>query len=210
MQEQGVRRSPGRPTEQESEAIRRNVLLAAIRIFAETGYEQTSMEMIAEAAGSTKTTMYRLFSSKDRLFVDAVSHVLERVRKQMPTLLVADREPRQVLIAFARTLIKAYRESGMGALWRTVLAVKSRFPDLYDAVQAEISPATVGSMLADYFAETNLRGVTRIPQTRLAADQFMVLIGPALELFERRHRSYDEDEWIDAVINMFGATYSMA
>jgi len=43
------------------------VLDAALRVYLEQGYERTSMEAIAEAAGVTKPVLYDCFASKDEL-----------------------------------------------------------------------------------------------------------------------------------------------
>lgn len=62
-------------------------------------------------------------------------------------------------------------------------------------------------MLADYFHDANERGIMRVPHPRLVAGQFVVLVGPAMELLEQRLRGYDEDEWIEAVVTMFDTAY---
>src|SRR5436309_1537304 len=44
------------------------VLDAAFEVFLERGYEGTSMDAIAEAAGVTKPVVYACYASKDELF----------------------------------------------------------------------------------------------------------------------------------------------
>ena len=61
----------GRPR---SEATRDAILEAAFRVLAERGYGGMAFEVVAEAAGSAKTTIYRWWKSKADLAVSAFFH----------------------------------------------------------------------------------------------------------------------------------------
>jgi AcrR family transcriptional regulator len=63
-------KTPARRTQRErSEATTSDVLTAARRLFAETGYAATSLDAIASAAGLTKGAIYHHFSSKRDVFL---------------------------------------------------------------------------------------------------------------------------------------------
>ena len=49
-------------------ATERNILAAALQVFARSGYSGTSMDGIAAEAGLTKPTLYEYFDSKEHLF----------------------------------------------------------------------------------------------------------------------------------------------
>ena len=49
---------------------RTRILAAAMELFADRGYEKTTVAQIAAAAGVTEMTFYRHFGSKDQLLVD--------------------------------------------------------------------------------------------------------------------------------------------
>lgn len=53
------------------------VLLAATRLFAEHGYENTSVQQIVEAAGVTKGALYHYFSGKDELLAGTYARLLD-------------------------------------------------------------------------------------------------------------------------------------
>ena len=55
--------------EQKKSATRKAILIAAVRLFAEKGVEQTSMEELARAAGIGKATIYGYFSTKKEIFL---------------------------------------------------------------------------------------------------------------------------------------------
>jgi AcrR family transcriptional regulator len=78
-----VPRSTGRPATIDPDAV----AAIALRLFAERGYEQTSMEDIAREAGIGRKSLYRYFSSKAELIwggmdpvVEASGRVLESAR----------------------------------------------------------------------------------------------------------------------------------
>lgn len=53
------------------------VLAAATRLFAEQGFEATSVQQIVDTAGVTKGAMYHYFSSKDDLLAGSYSQLLD-------------------------------------------------------------------------------------------------------------------------------------
>lgn len=55
--------------EQKKSKTRQAILDAAIRLFADKGYEQTSMDELARAAGIGKATIYGYFSTKNEIFL---------------------------------------------------------------------------------------------------------------------------------------------
>jgi AcrR family transcriptional regulator len=59
------------------------VLNAALELFLERGYEGTSMDAIASAAGVTKPVVYACFPSKDRLFRALMAREEERILAQI-------------------------------------------------------------------------------------------------------------------------------
>lgn len=52
------------------------IVRAAARLFSESGFEQTSMSRIAQAAGVTPNTIYWYVEDKDALLVAALDHLL--------------------------------------------------------------------------------------------------------------------------------------
>lgn len=72
------------------EPVRQRLLSAATRLFAEQGFESTSVQEIVVAAGVTKGAMYHYFDSKDDLLHEIYARVL---RMQMDRLTeIADGE----------------------------------------------------------------------------------------------------------------------
>jgi len=66
-----------------SEEKRREIIDAAAGLFAEQGYERTSMSAISERVGGSKATLYGYFESKEELLravlADSVAQITERL-----------------------------------------------------------------------------------------------------------------------------------
>ena len=58
---------------------RKSILLAALRVFREEGYEKSSMDKVAEVASASKRTLYNHFPSKEKLFLAIVDEFLNEV-----------------------------------------------------------------------------------------------------------------------------------
>ena len=71
---------PGRPKDLEKRAA---ILNVAKRLFTTQGFDSTSMDAIAAAAGVSKLTVYSHFQDKERLFTAAVECVCA---EQMPAV----------------------------------------------------------------------------------------------------------------------------
>ena len=93
-------RSPGRPKDM---AKRAAILEAATELFVEKGYEGTSMEAVAAAAGVSKLTVYSHFGNKQGLFVEAVR---DHCAKMLPESLFA-RSPETPLAERLLSLARA-------------------------------------------------------------------------------------------------------
>lgn len=75
-------------------AVPQRLLAEATRLFAERGYDRTSVQEIVEAAGVTKGALYHYFGSKDDLLHEIYGRVL---RLQMQRLEAIAGKPDQVV-----------------------------------------------------------------------------------------------------------------
>lgn len=62
-------------------AARAAVVAAALELFAENGFDQTSVEQIAQAAGVSRSTFFRQFGGKDDVVFTDHELLLERLRE---------------------------------------------------------------------------------------------------------------------------------
>ncbi|MEV6233658.1 TetR/AcrR family transcriptional regulator [Saccharopolyspora shandongensis] len=66
-----------------AEPVPQRLLAVATRLFAEQGFEMTSVQQIVDAAGVTKGAMYHYFGSKDDLLYEIYARVLRVQQARM-------------------------------------------------------------------------------------------------------------------------------
>jgi TetR/AcrR family transcriptional regulator len=79
--------------------VARHVARAAARLFAERGYDATSVREIVEAAGVTKPTLYYYFASKEGLAQELLIRPLRRLVAELDALARGPEEPRAAITA---------------------------------------------------------------------------------------------------------------
>ena len=82
-------------------ATRDQLIEVATRLFAERGYEDTSIEAVLSAAGVSRGALYHHFAGKDALFEAVVASVEQRVNIEMAAAIGAVRDPIAVIRAGA-------------------------------------------------------------------------------------------------------------
>lgn len=126
----GPRRG-GRPTREQATQLDRDVREAALHLFLENGYEGTSMNAIAAAAGTTKPSLYARFPTKEDVFRSVLEWAIQR-----PDWPVAEPETPDLddlpgaLTAIAQTALRRALDPSMIKLEQIAIAHASRYPDL--------------------------------------------------------------------------------
>jgi AcrR family transcriptional regulator len=87
-------KKPGRPPTPEACARRREEILeAAVKLFAEHGYANTDMQVLADTVEVGKGTLYRYFSSKRELFLAATDQIMRNARALIDKTIVGITDP---------------------------------------------------------------------------------------------------------------------
>lgn len=104
------------------------ILHAAKQAFLRHGYDTASMDLIAEAAGTTKRTLYNHFTSKEQLFEAVVAFTARMASANLQTPATYDADPTEAVTQFC--LRHAYWSSWTDAIamQRIVIALVPRFP----------------------------------------------------------------------------------
>jgi AcrR family transcriptional regulator len=170
------RHSGGRPSH--DEAIKRDERLIAIAasMFMERGFEGTSIDAVAEAAGVGKATLYARYKDKGELFAAVLQRKIDRwLSFNDPDHEAATGSVEDVLLALARRTVTAALTPEAVAINRIVMAQSARFPSLAKLVHEQgwqRSNAAVAALL-DRFAKA---GQIEVEDTTVAADLFLSLI----------------------------------
>ena len=76
------------------------MLDAAAALFAEKGFERTSLSDIIDRSGGSRTTLYQMFGDKEGLFEAMVSEACHKVVAPLEETAVEGRSPEDVLLNF--------------------------------------------------------------------------------------------------------------
>jgi AcrR family transcriptional regulator len=89
---------------------RREILLAARKVFAQRGYENATLEEIAEQAEFAKGTLYNYFQSKEEIFREIIFLLMEDIERLAGSAVKAGGDARAILGRYAREAIDYYKE----------------------------------------------------------------------------------------------------
>jgi AcrR family transcriptional regulator len=125
-----AKRSRGRPQVRPDEETRQLILAAAREEFHADGYAGSSMVRVAERAGVSTRTMYRLIPTKAELFQNVISDrisrfVLEMDEEHLDTLPI-EQALKHILITYGNLSLDPDTVSNL----RLVFAESDRFPEI--------------------------------------------------------------------------------
>ncbi|HEY4267138.1 MAG TPA: helix-turn-helix domain-containing protein [Galbitalea sp.] len=123
---------------------------AAARAFLNAGYEKTSMEDVAQAAGVTRLIVYRIFESKEALYLAVLTTVIDDI-----ALRFIDREqiqaaPRESVAVNLLGAARAHPD-GFRLLWRHA-SNQAEFSELFGMFKAaatEYGMALIAAAITD-------------------------------------------------------------
>lgn len=87
-----------------------DIAAEAVKVFAECGYEGTSIAAIADNAGMSKQNLMYYFPTKQALYQRVLDDVLDEWLERMENLADEEHDPRQVLRAYIQAKLRFSRE----------------------------------------------------------------------------------------------------
>lgn len=190
---------PGRPpkTEGREDQTKRTILQIAARQFMERGYEQVSLEHIADTGGVTKATIYYYFQNKANLYTEAMTETLRIAARHVRGLLDRDLPARDNLREVAYRHLASVRND-----MNTFMNEAEK--RLSDEQTARIRQAQddIHVALADYFSEQMKKGVLAEGDPYFLSHAFtaMLMAGQRDSL---RNQAGSVERIADAVVDLF-------
>lgn len=166
-------RGPGRLSAEETAKLEDRLLDAAQEVFLEQGFDRSTMDAIAKAAGATRKTVYARYANKGEIFAAVIARLLN-ANTIMPTLDLATdiKDPRARLLKLAQASIDFVSAPQMARINRLLFAETYQTPELAKlAVELyDRQIAAVQAALETLKAEGHL---PNLPESRIAAVLFI-------------------------------------
>jgi AcrR family transcriptional regulator len=165
----------GRPTRAETADLDEAVRQAAVSTFVTFGYDGTTMEAIARAAGITKRSLYARYPDKRALFADVIPWALTRSAETESRLDIDDCDLEAALTALGRAAIARATDPDSVRLKRVALNEWVRFPELRVTSESTMWAGTL-RVLTALLREHVDNGNIEIDDAELAAEHFLAMV----------------------------------
>lgn len=148
--------------------VRDQLLQAAARLYAETGYRGATTRRIALQAGVNEITLFRHFGSKDALMREAIARAgPSSVHEMLPDI---PRDPFREVRDWANAHIAELRERR--SLIRTCMAEIEEHPGIFSAQNSP--PAVAGKALCKYLRRLREAGLAKAQFDETAASAMLM------------------------------------
>lgn len=154
-----------------------DIVAAALRVFAETGFSRARLEDVAREAGISKATIYLYFDSKQAIFEALVrSAVVPNVERLEALVTGAKGSSADLLRTLVQAIGRVVIESELSAFPKLIIAEAANFPDLAQFYRTQVIERVLG-VLASIVARGVASGEFRPTDPRLVA---RLVIAPLL------------------------------
>lgn len=113
------------------------IVEAALKVFAEQGFHQATMDEIAEEAGLSKGALYWYFKGKDKIISTLLQWFFEREYSKMDEWVKAGASPREILDRTTQQVIE------------DLLSLKMFMPVLFEFISLSFRNQTVGKVVRE-------------------------------------------------------------
>jgi AcrR family transcriptional regulator len=97
--------------EREREFKKKEILSAAVKLFAEKGYEYTTLDDIAEAAEFGKGTLYNYFQNKEDLYLAILEEIFGSFLSKLKEISETTNSFRDFIYKFTKNVMKFYLDN---------------------------------------------------------------------------------------------------
>ena len=114
----------GRPFNTDGRQTRQAILDASLALFAEHGFNGTSLRDIARAVGVRESAFYNYFPGKDAIFTGILDAAKEHRAQQLETFLLEaeTRDPRELLEGITAMMLDTFADPRQQQLFRVMMS----------------------------------------------------------------------------------------
>ncbi|MEM7164560.1 MAG: TetR/AcrR family transcriptional regulator [Planctomycetota bacterium] len=153
---------------------RHEILDAAAREFQAVGYDNTSMDRIADSAGASKRTVYNHFASKELLF----EAVFDRLKDELQELKRIQYDPERALAEQLGEFVEAKRAVAENPAWLGLMKVATTVfianPEMARETMARM--AQEEDQLVSWLRDAAADGRIRVEDPTRAAQVFWAMV----------------------------------
>ena len=195
----------GRPTQAEAKKLHQKLRKAAVATFVKYGYDGTTMEAIARAAGITRRTLYARYPDKRAVFVDVIPWALTRRTEREESYDLDEGDLRSSLVAVGRAGLARAIDPDIVRLTRIAMSESARFPEF--AISAHsMTWSGRHRQVMDLLRRHHEAGTIEVEDLELTAGHFIAMIEhlPArLADFGIYRSAEDEERHLQHAVNLF-------
>ncbi len=156
---------------------------AAIQLFAEKGFDETTVDDIAEAAGTSRRSFFRYFNSKSDLMAQGIVSYGTSLTDAIRSCPATDSLPE----IFRQTVLAAAQYSAAQPRTRQIMEIAAKYPAAREAQISRV--AEVQEELAKAFAERSRAGGKDDLTAHVLASLTLSLLGVTFRSwFEHGHK----------------------
>ena len=165
-----IKKTRGRPIDNSKI---NSIIETARTLFAQNGFERTTLDAIAEISGVTKMTIYSHFKSKEELFGATITN---RIKKEFAFDIetLDPRNPSDGLMKIASRFILLIRKEEVLGTYRTMFSSALTHPKLCLEFYQK-GPLEVHQQVAKYLQQCSKEGSLKITNLDISTSQFLSL-----------------------------------
>lgn len=159
------------------------ILDASKAVFLEHGYAGASMDLVAQSARVSKTTLYARFPSKEALFAATIHAECERRGMQFRAEDFDDLPVEEALCRIGRRFVDLIWSPEAVRVHQLVVGDAARFPEVA-RIFFESGPTKGRAAVVTYLRRAHEHGRLRVPDPLFAAKELLAMLqgGPWFEL----------------------------
>jgi TetR/AcrR family transcriptional repressor of mexJK operon len=165
-----IKKTRGRPIDNRKI---NSIIETARTLFAQNGFERTTLDAIAEISGVTKMTIYNHFKSKEELFGATITN---RIKKEFAFDIetLDPRNPSDGLMKIGSRFILLLRKEEVLGTYRTMFSSALTYPKLCLEFYQK-GPLEVHQQVAKYLQQCSKEGSLKITNLDISTSQFLSL-----------------------------------
>ncbi|GGF12586.1 TetR family transcriptional regulator [Aliidongia dinghuensis] len=151
------------------------ILQAATEVFLEHGFASASMDLVAQRARASKTTLYSRFPSKEALFEATITAKCQASGFHFSSEEFAGLSLEEGLIRIGRRFVDLLTSPEAIRTEQIVTGEAKRFPEVAE-IFYRLGPERVSKAVGAYFVEAAKRGLFDYEDPEFAADHFLAAL----------------------------------